>query len=196
MKWSNFFLSLLIIAAATAACKGGEKCGPGSSPLSDADSDCISDESDNCPLEYNPAQADGDEDGVGFSCDSDDANDAVAVSLNDGQALMAVFYVFPDETIMTQPSSSCPLSIINCNHEFLGQISQEGLSLAGDAESFFADSSPCSAFNPNATLPPALFCGSDFAGYLTVNPDIPDTINPCEALENLATIAPDPSFCQ
>lgn len=47
------------------------------SPLADMDSDCVADESDNCPLLYNPDQGDGDADGAGYACDQDDQDDAV-----------------------------------------------------------------------------------------------------------------------
>lgn len=44
----------------------------------DVDSDCTSDENDNCVVIYNPQQFDGDDDGVGAECDADDADEGVA----------------------------------------------------------------------------------------------------------------------
>lgn len=71
---------LLLCALFLTQCKGSEKCGPGMSPLTDMDSDCVANESDNCPLIYNPDQGDGDDDGAGYWCDQDDQDDAVGPS--------------------------------------------------------------------------------------------------------------------
>jgi hypothetical protein len=46
-------------------------------PVLDQDSDGIPDNTDNCPLTYNPDQADNDGDGQGNVCDDDDDNDGV-----------------------------------------------------------------------------------------------------------------------
>lgn len=50
-------------------------------PLTDMDSDCVENESDNCPLLYNPSQGDGDDDDVGFACDQDDSDDTIGPAL-------------------------------------------------------------------------------------------------------------------
>ena len=43
----------------------------------DDDNDGVLDEDDNCPLQFNPDQADNDNDGEGNACDDDDDNDGV-----------------------------------------------------------------------------------------------------------------------
>jgi PKD repeat protein len=50
-------------------------------PADDADGDGIADDSDNCPLAYNPNQRNTDGDGSGDACDDDDDNDGYSDAL-------------------------------------------------------------------------------------------------------------------
>ena len=61
------------------SCSGNE-CAATSTIIDDQDSDCVDDSADNCVGWYNPDQFDGDEDGFGVACDSDDT-DATTVGL-------------------------------------------------------------------------------------------------------------------
>jgi len=160
MKWIS--LTLVMLCLVFASCKGGQKCGPGSSPLSDADSDCVADESDNCPLSYNPAQSDGDEDGVGAECDSNDADDTVAVSINSTESLLYTFYPIPEESEIIE--KDCSPYVIDCNQDYLGELNDDLLDVLE-----LDQTSNCSAFNREASLPPALFCDDDHVGYLRLS---------------------------
>lgn len=56
-------------------CSGNE-CAATANFITDIDSDCVDDASDNCVGWNNVDQFDGDSDGVGVACDADDADDA------------------------------------------------------------------------------------------------------------------------
>ena len=193
-----FFIGLIIIGLNTAACKGGAKCGPSVDPLSDADSDCLIDSSDNCPLSYNPAQFDGDEDGVGNICDSDDADDTVGTTtaVSDSAFLQlgldAEGYVFPEDAgdmkIYDLDDPDCEYYIISCDNQWLGWADNDD-SLAdsfNEVSTYARSFAACSALNDEAKYPPAVFCDKGdevyFSGYLTTNPDIHYGMDSCEAL--------------
>lgn len=53
----------------------GDECSASKNFITDIDSDCVDDSSDNCVGLYNPDQFDGDEDSVGALCDADDTAD-------------------------------------------------------------------------------------------------------------------------
>ena len=61
-------LGVIFLATANISCNG-ENCAATANGLDDADADCTADSSDNCPFDYNPLQADADEDGIGDQCD-------------------------------------------------------------------------------------------------------------------------------
>lgn len=71
------------MAICASGCDGGI-CAASESVLEDADGDCVVDTSDNCisvenpGATYNPEQFDGDEDGIGAPCDSNDTDDTTA----------------------------------------------------------------------------------------------------------------------
>lgn len=164
-------------------CKGGTKCGPGSDPLTDADSDCVEDESDNCPLMYNPSQIDADDDGIGAECDIDDSDDTVG---NTESVMDSTFlqdsawpdYITPDAWNLGEDFSldiESPQKIyylINCQNQFVGLVNtdtQDLLSIANPTGYFGSPLSPvsifytsdeqeltCSAFYEHALAPPLL----------------------------------------
>lgn len=183
------FLSLTLLSG----CKGGT-CGPLTSPLADADSDCVEDGADNCVFIYNPTQFDGDEDGVGFACDDDDTDDSVALKV---PTVFVPGYPSAGESLpaLAKTTDDCRYFLVGCDDHFLGYLDKE---IAKDKEqdffnkwSFYArDSTSCSAFNPAAKYPPALFCEEGeapdkFIGYLTVNTEFAHAIPSCEFLKDL-----------
>lgn len=97
-KFVKYFRLLALVCAAAffgSGCEGGI-CAASENVLEDIDADCVVDESDNCVSisdpgsTYNPEQFDGDEDGVGVPCDSDDTSDTTAgVFLTGGAAFNA-----------------------------------------------------------------------------------------------------------
>lgn len=221
-------LFLILMPFFLNACEGGE-CAATDSPLTDADSDCIEDGGDNCPLIYNPEQFDGDEDGVGVPCDSDDTDDTVGSALITGMAMGLVNamdsttapYVAPQGSTLISPQKQLELSspsrsappcsyyLIGCDSNYLGELNDEWdgtLSVSnpfspyGDGQSetsilndfafYGRPFTSCSAFNPEALYPPALYCRQNdtkdtLAGYLTLNPFIAHSFNTCEVLSTL-----------
>lgn len=182
-------------------CSGGVKCGPGLDPLTDADSDCIADSSDNCPLVFNPAQTDTDDDGAGSSCDPDDNDAAVGPST---LVLQQIFssenssqFVVHNQNHQTQ----CTAYLLSCHNTFLGLLNADGsdeFSIAnpksyGDQNSLLSILNPqglysqtglCSAFDDSALSPPAIHCLDDTNkssfGFLSTNPNLPNAIHPCD----------------
>lgn len=69
-----YSICFIALALGHMACSGNE-CAATSDYITDIDSDCVDDSSDNCVGTYNPDQFDGDEDGIGYACDSDDTVD-------------------------------------------------------------------------------------------------------------------------
>lgn len=203
-----FFAVMCFVAAALAfaSCEGGT-CAATDSPLIDADSDCLPDSSDNCPLIYNPEQFDGDEDGVGVDCDTDDTDDTVAAISADGDAEFALLgqevtpfqvadYVMPGTTTPSsgQFDSTCSYYVIGCGDVFLGFLDVAcpvlQKNLLRPASLFARSFAACSALNPNASFPPALFClkpaaTPKFAGYLTINSQIDAALDTCSTLQLL-----------
>jgi hypothetical protein len=72
------YSSLLIIFCSSQWACSGNECAASNDFYDDIDSDCVVDTSDNCVGTYNPSQFDGDEDGVGAACDSNDTSDTEA----------------------------------------------------------------------------------------------------------------------
>lgn len=149
------------------ACKGGVKCGPGINALDDADSDCIVDESDNCPLVYNPAQVDVDEDGAGSSCDQDDTNELVGPSYSVSERMLSselmantipeldsLEYPIPDSLHFsaekTLDEDQCTYYLLGCDNQFLGIINNtpsDDFSIANADGDFGSFVSPVSIFD-------------------------------------------------
>lgn len=130
-------LLLLLMPFFLNACEGGE-CAATDSPLTDADSDCIEDGGDNCPLIYNPEQFDGDEDGVGVPCDSDDTDDTVGSALVTGMELglvkdvsSHVSYVMPQGSALVSQQNLWGATrngsyyLVGCDGHYLGELSDD-----------------------------------------------------------------------
>lgn len=72
-------LGCLFLALVNTSCSG-ENCAATANGLDDADADCLDDTSDNCPFDYNPLQADADENGIGDVCEGDASINALPPS--------------------------------------------------------------------------------------------------------------------
>lgn len=107
--------------------------------------------------------------------------------------------------------SPCRAYLVACGGEFLGYLNADSsdefsvadpngdygsagsaLSILNPLGFYGRDFTSCSAFNADASTPPAIFCESDagagedaFAGYLTLNPLIDDGLNACGVLADL-----------
>lgn len=197
-------------------CKGG-LCAAKDDGLSDADSDCFADTGDNCPTIYNPDQFDGDSDSQGEACDADDTDNSVALIKDPDLAFLSTSHSKFDASYIqpvpfdassepTLSSESCSYFVVGCENYFIGFLNAdaEDSSIAdigsefGDPQSDFSfinplgfygrPSSLCSAFNEEATQPPAVFClnhdsgETNFVGHLTENPNIGQALNPCSTL--------------
>lgn len=180
------FLTCFTGGLVLTSCKGGT-CAGQTDPLSDKDSDCVADSGDNCPLEYNPSQFDGDEDGLGFACDSDDTDDTIGTTeLIKSEVLPFVRetpYVFPGEEttvigLQSFDDPACDYFLVGCGGVFLGfLVDDEWLDqTVFNPLSFYGrESTTCSAFNPEAPYPPNIWCLDErdqthFVGYFSVNP--------------------------
>lgn len=208
-KISPLFTALFLFVAVLVfnSCQGGT-CAATDSPLDDADSDCIADGSDNCPLIYNPTQFDADTDGVGTDCDADDTDDTVAdISSADSTMELSLLNqesTFLQDTPYTMPSDEnpvvyefnpdCSYYLIGCGDVFLGYLDANNPVLQKkllNPHSVFARSfAACSALNPQASFPPAVFCLKpdslpEFAGYLTINPQINGGQDTCDIYQSL-----------
>lgn len=74
MKIFLLSIILVLICSLQISCTGNE-CSATANFITDIDSDCVDDASDNCVGWDNVDQFDGDEDGVGAACDADDTDD-------------------------------------------------------------------------------------------------------------------------
>jgi hypothetical protein len=77
MKALSLLITVTLLGLLQSACNGND-CSALTDPLTDGDSDCIADSSDNCPGIANFDQSDLDGDGVGAACDADDTDENVA----------------------------------------------------------------------------------------------------------------------
>src|SRR5689334_8708574 len=133
MKNYRSWVGVLVVIALVpmwTSCKGG-LCAATEDPLQDADGDCTADAGDNCASVYNPSQFDGDADGVGEACDSDDGDDAVATSVSASQSATpdGASYVFPDSGAIAEAAfdaeSNCAYFLIGCDGAFLGNVNAD-----------------------------------------------------------------------
>ncbi len=198
---------LLLLSLWLCHCDGDSVCGATTSPLADADSDCVEDDSDNCRLVYNPAQVDTDEDDIGDACESAAAAAELRAVLQNLEAAALAADATPTEPADPTVTATCRQFLLGCDGAVFGVLSQsedalwQQLSLA-NPDSVFADKTRkqsffnsenifakpdtlCSAFNPDANAPPELYCqnpdgGVLFVGHLTLNPDFTDAVSPCE----------------
>lgn len=130
------FTLLLATSLGLSSCKGGT-CAAVMSALEDADSDCVADSGDNCPLIYNPSQFDGDEDGMGYTCDVDDGDDSVGPAtlvaspfFTKNQGNSAAHYIIPRELpqnsmVFDLVSTSCSYYLVGCDDQFLGYLNPD-----------------------------------------------------------------------
>ena len=158
MRKHLFNFALILLGLALAHCEGDSLCGATVSPGADADSDCVTDDGDNCPFLYNPAQVDVDENEIGDSCEA---------------APAPAFQVFTPDVSDDQ---DCDLKLVDC----------DGVVMAIHDERLIANpNSSCSALNPEATNPPELWCFQtedefDVLEPVTLNTDFLDAISPCD----------------
>lgn len=78
-------------------------------PPLDGDGDGIEDDADNCPASPNPAQEDGDSDGLGDACDSDDDGDSVA-DVNEFPFCLSTRSGSPTNAVGCSAEQACPCS--------------------------------------------------------------------------------------
>ncbi len=155
-------LAFLSITVFFTSCRGG-LCSAIDDGLNDADSDCTADTSDNCPLDYNPMQYDGDTDGAGWECDIDDTDSTVAMSLIKdpaqiiGETNSSSFASTVSSLVRPTPSGTLDLDredgfyfLLSCEGNFLGLIngdSSDDLSLSNPKSDFGSTSSLFSVLN-------------------------------------------------
>lgn len=192
MKPKAYIIILLIFSCCMLSCKGDDQCGALSNPLSDADSDCVEDTSDNCPLVYNPSQLDIDEDGVGRACDSNDNDSSVAELVKSLQTIAETpLYPFPLENHKINQNQNCEKIIIGCGDETIATIYNSShfeshiIDLVDPMKSYSRKTN-CSAFWDDAEYPPAVFCmeSNDFLFYISTNPQIMNRVEPCDFFVN------------
>lgn len=83
MRILTFCVVLATVLILTAGLSGCSRDGGAANPIeSDADSDGVADDADNCPAVFNAGQLDTDGDTLGDACDDDDDNDGIADALD------------------------------------------------------------------------------------------------------------------
>ncbi|MBU0506074.1 MAG: hypothetical protein ABII18_04735 [bacterium] len=162
-----FFL-LIIIAGVFTSCRGGTCAALGNS-VADQDSDCVDDTSDVCVGIYDPAQFDGDEDGVGAACDSDDtdetkilekyypANDVLQEYFPASEVETGVLSAYSAPTSAPLVTHNLDLAsdkgfyyLLSCDENFLGilnLIEPEALAISNPDNDFGNPGSDVSLFN-------------------------------------------------
>lgn len=183
---SPFATVLLLTTALTlASCKGGELCGPGSDPVTDSDGDCVDNDTDNCPIDFNGGQVDLDEDGVGVPCDSDDTDDTVALvqelDTNPEQTLLSPRSFFSAYALPLSADSAprlrldlnaadCAYYLVSCDGHFLGNLNADANDEASVA---FEPGLYGSAGSDVSILNPLGFYGRSFTSCSAFNADAP-----------------------
>ena len=106
-------------------------------------------------------------------------------------------YIAPEESAFTITApfdledSACRYVVVDCDGEFLGDLNlnrRVDFAITSPAQELGAATGACSAFDPQATLPPILYCndrGSYFVGYITINQNINHHIDTCEVIASL-----------
>ncbi|MBF0104436.1 MAG: hypothetical protein HQM16_03810 [Deltaproteobacteria bacterium] len=106
-----FFLFIIQLSCS------GNQCAASANFLDDDDSDCVADTADNCLGWFNPDQYDGDDDGVGSTCDNDDTDDLTAgISLIDEPELnlSGHYKIVEDTSLNTSIEGDYALSKTTC----------------------------------------------------------------------------------
>lgn len=158
-----------------------------------------------------PCDSDDSDDTVGSALITD-----LEISLvNDIASTTTADYILPQgSTLISQQtplsfSGVCSYYLVGCDSNYLGELSDEfnetlsisnSFGIYGDIKadisilndfSFYGRSfTSCSAFNPEALYPPAIYCQQNgkkdkFTGYLTLNPFIAKSFNTCDVLNDL-----------
>lgn len=210
MTWTKKFIPFaLFFMVALSQCRGGPKCGPLSDPSTDADADCIANSADNCPFDYNPNQADVDDDGVGSACDLNDSDSSVGSSSDSNlrRPLLKQNETKPDSSDLQDVlnvSHDCSVYLMGCDNRFLGYLSSDEkhpLSVGNpfsDYGSLTSENSifnslgmygrsftTCSAFNTDADLAPELYCfyestgNHEYIGVMHFSPQSDDEFDSC-----------------
>lgn len=206
-KWL-LFPALLLILFGLESCKGAE-CAALLTSVSDTDSDCVVDTSDNCPFTYNPLQRDTDENDIGDECE--DEEDVAALVTNITPPETEFLYPAPTQTTKANPATNfvpqkncTAYSVVGCQGHLIETFespdyrADSPYSLYNPFSTFGSLTGTCSAYNPQSPWPPALYClDSDqtvtFIGYLSENPFVPKRLAPCPTLDQLGK--PD-ELCQ
>lgn len=193
----------------TASCKGEEFCGPLSNSIDDPDGDCVPTSSDNCPVNINPGQIDVDDDGLGNVCDENDNDESCGPkkSTSDGDcSTTESISALPNLILNPTNSNDNPYPIpegsrkienaeihfneendyvIGCTGEIIGNLASLINQDTSLLNPYFRPTALCSALNSEALYPPAIFNGSGFVAYLTLNPDLQPSLNTCELFDQL-----------
>ena len=159
---------LLIITGVFTSCRGGTCAALGNSML-DQDSDCVADSGDVCVGVYDPAQFDGDEDGVGAACDSDDTDETKILAKDfPASDVLKEYYSFASNELSVLSAYSAPINatlvahdldlssdngfyyLLSCDENFLGLLTltePEELALSNPENDYGSSSSAISLFN-------------------------------------------------
>lgn len=186
----------LFVSGVLQNCKGAE-CAALSSSISDADSDCDPDAADNCPFTYNPLQRDTNDNSIGDECEDEEA--IVSLVRPDPATGLLVSYPKPEvqnqvftPKLFKHRKTCVAYFVIGCHSQVIETFESVGVQnpLNDKHGAFGSLTGVCSAFNPGAALPPALYCLSadekfTLSGYLTDNPAINKRFEPCATLELL-----------
>ncbi len=136
------------------------------SPDSDFDNDSILDANDNCPLDWNLSQSDGDGDGLGDVCDNDNNNDCIAddIKLSETQMFATTHDNDADGTIdscdFDDDNDGVPDHQDNCI--FTANFSQRDSDRngVGDACSTIVVDAPANDFTDRDVMTPRPVCGA------------------------------------